>query len=172
VPASSLSGLNAPVTDELASPQDSSASFRLPLSDVEAKKYYHGLPSKPILVARTGTDTWKQPSGPWPCLPVKELRTVGNHPLREVWGKKFAVQICKILDSMGVKWTSMDPVRIGVEGESVAPVIVWIGVQPNTLSGKDGLAAAQECKELLVANDIYDVEIEIRESVVWGGGAA
>jgi len=70
---------------------------------------------------------------------------------------------------MGVKWTSMDPVRIGVEGESVAPVIVWIGVQPNTLSGKDGLAAAQECKELLVANDIYDVEIEIRESVVWGG---
>jgi hypothetical protein len=167
-----LSELNASLADELASPQGTTASLRLPLSDVEAKYYYHGLPSKPILVARTGTDTWKLPTGPWPHLPLKELRTVGNHPLMEVWEDGLAIRICKVLNSMDVKWTSMDLVRIGVEGESVAPVIVWIGSQPDTLSGKDGLAAAQECKKLLVANDIHDVEVEIRESVVWGGGAA
>jgi hypothetical protein len=72
---------------------------------------------------------------------------------------------------MGVKWTSMDFVQIGVVVESVAPVIVWIGVKPDTISGEDGVAAAKECKKLLVANDTFDVELEIRESVVWGSRA-
>ena len=62
-----------------------------------------------------------------------------------------------------MNWASMDLVRIGV--------IVWIGVKPDTLFGKDGLAAAKECKKLLVANNIYDVEVEIRGSVVWGSRA-
>ncbi|KAL6301212.1 hypothetical protein BKA93DRAFT_828484 [Sparassis latifolia] len=65
-----------------------------------------------------------------------------------------------------MKWTSTDVARIGFVGESVAPVVVWIGVKPDTLCGEDGLAVAQECKQLLVANEILDVEVEIRESVV------
>jgi hypothetical protein len=38
------------------------------------------------------------------------------------------------LDSMGVKWTSLDPVRMGYAGESSPPVIVWMGVVPGSLS--------------------------------------
>jgi len=124
-----------------------------------------------LFVARTGNDTWKLPTGPEAYLPSKELRTVGNRRLREVWEDMTAVQIHDVFDFMSVRWTSMDLVRIGVVGESVAPVIVWISVKPDTISGKDGIAAAKECKELLVANDIYDVEVEIRESVVWGSRA-
>ena len=67
-----------------------------------------------------------------------------------------------------VKWTSMGLVRIGVEGESVDPVIIWIGVKLDTLSVKDGLATAKESKKLLVANDL---QVEIQESVVWGSWA-
>ena len=65
-----------------------------------------------------------------------------------------------------MKWTSTDVARIGFVGESVAPILVWIGVKPNTLSGEVGLAVAKECKQLLVASEILDVEVEIRESVV------
>lgn len=127
--------------------------------------------SKPVLVACTGTDAWKLPSGLEAYLPLKELRIVGNHLLRVLWEDKLALQIYSALDSVGVKWTSMDLVRIGVVRESVAPVVVWIGVKPNTLFGKDGLAAGEEFEKLLVANDIYDVEVRTRESVVWSSRA-
>ena len=33
---------------------------------------------------------------------------------------------------------------------------------PDTLSGEDGLTVAKECKQLLVASGILDVEVEIR----------
>ncbi|KAI0259468.1 hypothetical protein BC834DRAFT_1017862 [Gloeopeniophorella convolvens] len=154
------------VVDELASPQSITASFRAPISDLEAKHYYHGLPSKPVLVARTGTDAWKPPTGPEVYFRCKELRVVGNHHLKAVWRDNLAFQIRDILDSKGVKWTSMDVACIGFVGESAAPTLIWIGVKPDTLSGEDGLAVAKECKQLLVAAEILDVEVEIRESVV------
>ncbi|GBE88164.1 predicted protein [Sparassis crispa] len=81
----------------------------------------------------------------------KELRTVGNHPLKAVWEDNLALRIHSILESKGVKWTSTDVARIGFVGD---------------LCGEDGLAVAKECKQLLVANEILDVEVEIRESVV------
>jgi len=156
------------MADDFASPQSTAASL-------EAKYYYHGLPSKPVLVARSGTDTWRLPPGPDAHLrvPEKELRPGFHHGLSEVWGGHLGRQTYEVLDSMGVKWTSMDVVRIGVVDEYeqfVAPVIIWIGVKPGTLSREDGLAAVKECKKLLVANDIDDVEVEIRESEVhrWG----
>ncbi|KAG5640689.1 hypothetical protein DXG03_007528 [Asterophora parasitica] len=91
-------------------------------------------------------------------------------PISDVWKEKNLRQMIGVLDSRGVEWTSMDLVRFGdvglVERISDAPVVVWIGVKPDTLSGEDGLAAAKECKQILVANGILDVEVEMRESVV------
>ncbi|KAG0129316.1 hypothetical protein HOY82DRAFT_652199 [Tuber indicum] len=150
----------------MASPKSTTASLPHTITAMEAKHYYYGLYSKPILVARTGNDTWEVPTGPEAYLQPKELRTVGNHPLKHVWEDNLSFQIHNILESKGVKWTSTDVARIGFVGESIAPVVVWIGVKPDTLSAKDGLAVATECKQLLVANKILDVEVEIRESVV------
>jgi hypothetical protein len=48
---------------------------------MEANFYYAGLPSAPLLVARTGTTSWKARTGPEAYREVKELRTVGNHAL-------------------------------------------------------------------------------------------
>ena len=171
MPAFSLSKLSSfassdSVTDELASPQSVTASLRLPISDLAAKHCCHGLHSKPVLVARTGTDTWEPPTGPEAYLRRKELRTVGNHPLKAVWEDNLALQIHNILESKGVKWTSTDVARIGFVGESVTPILIWIGVKPDTLSGEDSLTVAKKCKQLLIANRILDVEVEIRESVV------
>lgn len=136
------------------------------LSDLEAKYYYYGLYSKPVLVARTGNDTWVRPTGPEAYLRLKELRTVGNHSLKGVWEDNLAFKIHNILEQKGVQWTSTDVARIGFVGESFAPVRIWIGVKPETLSREDGLTIAKECKEVLIANNIQDVEVEIRESVV------
>jgi hypothetical protein len=115
------------------------------------------------LVARTGTLT-----GPEAYRKVKdsELRIVDNHALNQVWEDNLALKFHTLLDSMNVNWTSTNVIRIGNSGESSAPVILWIGVMPTSLSGDDGVVVAFKCRELLVEYDIADVDVEIRESVV------
>ena len=86
--------------------------------------------------------------------------------LNEVWDNHLIDQFLDILESKEVRFTSIDVLRIGFAEESVFPVVVWIGAEPGTLSREDGCAVANECKQLLVAKKIHDVEVEIRESVV------
>ncbi|KAJ1301764.1 hypothetical protein OPQ81_008993 [Rhizoctonia solani] len=136
------------------------------ISELEATTYYAGLPSNPKLVARTGETPWKPPTGPEAYRVIKELRTVGNHALLKVWEDKLALDIHKVLDMMEVNWTSTDVVRIGKAGESLPPVVLWIGVVPGSLSTNDGFIVASQCRECLEAFNITDVEVEIRESVV------
>ncbi|KAJ2933201.1 hypothetical protein H1R20_g3875, partial [Candolleomyces eurysporus] len=144
-----------------------------PPSEMEAKYYYYGLPSRPILVARTGTTEWKEPTGPDAYLDRKELRVVGAHPLKEIWDD-FVKELHALLDRMHVRWTSTDLVRIGQTSKSCsggcAPLIVWIGVQPRSLTPLDGVSVATQVKELLCRNNIGDVDCEIRESVVYRAG--
>ncbi|KAL6303779.1 hypothetical protein BKA93DRAFT_898944 [Sparassis latifolia] len=165
-------GLSAsPATGDIPPPQSSSLTLPSPPSEMEAKFYYAGLPSAPALVARTSTTPWEAPTGPEAYRKLKELRAVGNHALKEAWEGNLALKLHALLDSMKVKWTSTDIVRIGNSGESSAPVILWIGVMPASLSGDDGAVVASKCRELLVEYDIVDVDVEIRESVVtrWAG---
>ncbi|RPB00457.1 hypothetical protein L873DRAFT_1827625 [Choiromyces venosus 120613-1] len=126
----------------MSSPKSTTTSLPHPISDLGAKHYYYGLYSKPVLIARMGNSRL---TGPWAYLWLKEIRTVGNHPLKVVWEDNLACRIHDILKSKGVEWTSTDVARIGFVGESVTPV--------------HGLTIAKECKQLLVAN-------KIRESVV------
>ena len=135
-----------------------------PVSEKESYWYYTGLPSRPRLVARSST-----PTTPWrePAYPVrKELKSVGNHTLNDIWEDKLAPLVLDILDSERVKFTSVDVVRIGVVGKPSPPVILWIGVLTESLTPVDGLNVALRCKELLEKNNIADVDVELRESIV------
>ena len=107
-----------PATGDIPPPQSSSSSLALPspISSTEAKYYYAGLPSAPALVARTGTTPWEVPTGPEAYRKLKELRVVGNHAINEVWEDNLALKLRALLDSMKVKWTSTDVVRIGNTG--------------------------------------------------------
>jgi hypothetical protein len=137
-----------------------------PLSKKETQSYYAGLPSHPVLVARTSTP-WEEPTGPEAYSRPKELRVVGNHALKEVWEDNLALKVHAFLDSIKVKWTSTDVVRIRYADEpESAPVILWIGVMPASLSCSDGFFVAHKCRELLEEYGITDVDVEIRESVV------
>lgn len=161
---------SGPATGGNPHSQSSSPTLPSPVSDVEARCYYAGLPSAPILVARTSTTPWEMPTGPDAYHKVKELRPVYNHPLGEVMESDVAPKLFTLLDSMEVKWTSIDVVRIGNAEEDSFPVILWIGVLPASLPRRDGVVAAFKCREVLVENGITDVDVEIRESVVsrWG----
>jgi hypothetical protein len=153
-------------TTIVSPPRSSPLTLPSPLSEKEAKFYYAGLPSAPVLVARTSTTRWEAPTGPEAYSKVKELRAVGNHPLKETWEDNLALKLHALLESMKVKWTSTDVVRIGNAGDSSAPVILWIGVIPASLTGNDGVIVASKCRGLLVEHNIADVDVEIRESVV------
>jgi hypothetical protein len=63
---------------------------------------------------------------------------------------------------MKIKWTSIDIVRIGYDGEYSAPVILWIGVIPTSPSSGDGIIVARMCREILEEYRITDVGVEFR----------
>jgi hypothetical protein len=52
-----------------------------------------------------------------------------------------------LLDSVGINWSTIDPVRFAEEGKKEAdPVYLWIGVVPRSLSFEDAQDAAVGCK--------------------------
>ena len=137
-----------------------------PVTELEAKYYYAGLPSSPRLVAHTSTTPWVAPTGMEAYRRLKELRIVGSHALKEVWENNLALKLHAFLDSMEIKWTSTDFVHIANVGESSAPIIIWIGVMPASLSHCDSTIVASKCREIVLEYGVSNVDIEIWESVV------
>ena len=89
-----------------------------------------------------------------------------HHPLREGWEHDLYPKVSTLLDSMQVKWNSVDPFHIGwEEWITFVPAILWIGVEPGSLSGDYGAVVASECHKLLVEHDITDVDVEICECI-------
>jgi hypothetical protein len=154
--------------EHLASTFRNSSFFSPPYaaSNAEAMFYYSGLCSGPRLVYRTGTTPWNLPTGPEAYRVLKELRPVFGHKLNVVWNE-LGPKVCQLLDSQGVLWTSIDVVRfIKIKwGETVGPVVLWIGVGRETLFGEDAYNSANGCLELLKEFGITDVEVEYRESI-------
>ena len=155
-----------------------------PVSDEEAKHYYHGLQdhdySTPILVARTGTTPWEMPTGPEAFHKPKEVRPgTGRvrHPISEAMLEGLHSKLIALLESMEVKWTTVDVVRIGIVEEYPTwfdpfPIILWIGVSPGCFSRSDGINAAFKCREALAERGITDIDVEIAELVVHQWGAS
>jgi hypothetical protein len=137
-----------------------------PVSGDEAKFYYAGLPSSPVLIARTGSTPWEAPTGLEAYPKLKELRVVGEHEINDVWEDDLALKVHAILRAKGVDWSSTDVIRIGYVDEPSGGVILWIGVKPDSLSYEVGIDAALQCEELLLDYGINDVDVEIRQSEV------
>ena len=132
-------------------------------ADFEAKSYYHGLPSKPISVYHTGA-LWKRPTGPEAQRVPKEARPICDHPIADVWDR-LGPQVFQYLDSVDVKWTTIDVTRFAEVGKDAGPVFIWVGVKPESLSSENAEVAAVGCKKLVERFGINDVEIAFRESL-------
>ena len=163
----------SPIVPDVSYPTlDETVSSPYSVSEMEAVMYYAGLPSSPLLVYRTGAERrpWSRPTGRWACIVPKELRPVFSHKIVTIWGD-LGPKVCSCLDSLRVTWTSIDVVRFAkIEPEELqagapGPTVLWIGVMPQSLSGKDAHTAAAGCLELLESFKITDVEVEFRESV-------
>lgn len=72
----------------------------------------------------------------------KQLGPVVDHKLNTAWEYDVAPQILACLDGLGALWTSADIVRIEITDIPHAPVVLWIGVKPGSLAGKDAVIAA------------------------------
>ncbi|PPQ95559.1 hypothetical protein CVT26_008587 [Gymnopilus dilepis] len=158
---------NAPRTQEPLYPPSDTQS---PISNEEFYFYYRGIPSNPLLVARSSArhTAWVAPTGPEAYPQRKELRSVGTkHKLNELWEDHLAKGFLELLEEEHVDWTSVDVLRIVDEGQPThsKPPIIWVGVVPDSLDTVRGLEVALKCKAYL-PEELDDVEVEFRESVV------
>ena len=124
---------------------------------------FYGLPSNPVSVYKTG-DTWPVRKGPEAQRVPREARPVCSHPIQDVW-PKLGEQVYTFLDSLDVKWSTIDPVRFAEEGGKAGPLYLWVGVVPRSLSFEGAKAAADGCKKILTDAHFPDIEIAFRESV-------
>lgn len=56
-----------------------------------------------------------------------------NHPIQAVW-RTLGEQVYKFLDSLEVKWSTIDPVRFAEEEGEAGPLYLWVGVEPTKSS--------------------------------------
>ena len=125
---------------------------------------FYGLPTNPICIYRTGGE-WPVPQGYHRQRVRREARPVFNHPLQDVWST-LHIEVYEFLDSVGVNWSTIDPVRFAEEGKKeTSPLYLWIGVVPRSLSPKDARDAAVGCKQILANANLPDIEIAFRESL-------
>ncbi|KAF8599367.1 hypothetical protein BDV93DRAFT_497846 [Ceratobasidium sp. AG-I] len=111
--------------------------------------------------------SWLVRKGPEAYGIVREVRPVYGHDIGSTWVSTGQL-IYKSLDSMGVKWTSIDPLAYANEGEATpfCPFIVSIGVQPQSLLFDDAVAAADGVKRILAKAGFPDIEVAFVESTV------
>ncbi|KAF8346380.1 hypothetical protein F5887DRAFT_1073567 [Amanita rubescens] len=124
---------------------------------------FYGFPSFPISIYRTG-DEWRVPKGPQAQRVPREARPICNHPIQAVW-RTLGEQVYTYLDSLGVLWSTIDPVCFAEEEGEVSPLYLWVGVNPRSLSLEVAKIAAIGCKKILTAAQFPDIEIAFRESV-------
>jgi len=133
-------------------------------SEVEAKHYFYGLPSKPRLIARSNADVWMRPTGPEAYLEPKELTPLGIHRLNGVWEDIVGPAMDTYLLEKQVQCSIMNPLRIGIAGKPSPPAFILVGVNPGSLSAELGIKVAIHCHSILLQNDIDDIHIIICES--------
>jgi hypothetical protein len=141
------------------------------VSKLEAMFYYSGIsPTPPKLVYRTGSSKtpWVKPTGPEAYRKLKQARGVFGHKLNVVW-KDVGPLVRDLLNTQRVAWTSIDVARFITDGDGDekihGPVVLWVGVRPDSLQGKDAFSSGNEILDLLASFDINDVEVEYRESI-------
>lgn len=113
------------------------------------------------------TMLWSMPTRLKAYPQLKELHPVFGHKLNVVWTTDLGPKVCQLLGFQGVLWTSIAVVRfikVGA-GEAVSPIVLWIGVAPESLLSEDAHTSGNAYLDLLEQFGITDVEVKFRESI-------
>ncbi|KAE9400893.1 hypothetical protein BT96DRAFT_965147 [Gymnopus androsaceus JB14] len=102
------------------------------------------------------------PKGPEAYRRLKYLYPVYDHKLGDKWEDVGPKQ--------QVRFSTIDLVRFCTVLDqqtpfAVSPVVIWVGVLPDSLAGEDAFNSANAILELLKNEGITTVEVEFRESV-------
>ncbi|KAI9512136.1 hypothetical protein F5148DRAFT_1165554 [Russula earlei] len=149
-------------TDTLASPMPPLSA----LTDKYANAYSDFYGSGTPCVFKSGPD-WPVRQGPQAQRFIREARPVYRHAIRSTW-LSIGERIYQRLDSIGVKWTSINPLAYANAGEAkpFCSLILSIGVQPHSLVYDAAVAAADVVKKILVEAGFPSIEVAFVESVV------
>ena len=139
------------ISDESDLNKSTCISFRLPpyiVSEAEAMFYYLGiLPSfPPTLVYCTSTNPIVLPKGPEAYHCLKYLHSVNNHKIVNKW-KDVRHKIHNFVGKNNVQFSTINLVHFCMvlnqqTVEVISPHVIWIGVLPNSLAGKDAFKLA------------------------------
>ncbi|KAJ3825590.1 hypothetical protein F5880DRAFT_215325 [Lentinula raphanica] len=127
---------------------------------------FFGTPSTPLCVYKTG-DPWFVRTGMESQRIIRETHPVRyDHPIQDNWSN-IGKRLYTLLDDKKVRWTSIDPVVFADAGEEpFCPLLLWIGVEPASLSYEDAHTAAEAATFLLTSFGLEGFEIGFRESIV------
>ncbi|WRT70466.1 uncharacterized protein IL334_007464 [Kwoniella shivajii] len=130
--------------------------------------YYHGLPARPQLIARSDPSIWAHPTSPIDSgfADTKTILPVDPaHPICKIWDTALGSKLLEIIDSHTDFANSVDIARICFDSEKdTAGPIIWIGIQPGKMSIEAGQALVQDCVYLLNKESLKDVAVEVKES--------
>ncbi|KIY44819.1 hypothetical protein FISHEDRAFT_77229 [Fistulina hepatica ATCC 64428] len=123
-------------------------------------------------VFKSGPD-WRVRKGPQAQGTVREARPVYRHAIGHTW-LSIGKRIYHGLDSIGVKWTSINPFAYADAGEAkpFCSLILSIGVKPHSLLYDAAVAAATVVKDILAEAGFPAIEVAFVESVVTRSVAA
>ncbi|KAG2070520.1 hypothetical protein BDR04DRAFT_1100012 [Suillus decipiens] len=142
------------------------------LTDNYANAYndFHG--SGTPCIFKSGP-SWRVPKGPEAQRINREARPVYRHPIEPTW-RSIGKRIYDKLDSIGVKWTSINPLAYADAGEAkpFCPLILSIGVKPHSLLYDAAVTAAAAVVGILDEAGFPAIEVAFVESVVTRSVAA
>ncbi|KAN0081180.1 hypothetical protein V8E55_008804 [Tylopilus felleus] len=94
-------------------------------------------------------------------------RPVHGHAIQPTW-VSIGTRICDELESVGIMWTSVNPLAYANAGEPkpFCPLIICVGVNPGSLLYEAAVAAAAVVKNILTDAGFPDIEVAFIESVV------
>ncbi|KAF8606171.1 hypothetical protein BDV93DRAFT_537141 [Ceratobasidium sp. AG-I] len=171
-----LPGSPCPNDSSMMSSTDATAVYKYAPGEYERMSYYNGITGDddhPILVYRSNylTEPFPRPSGRHAHLPVKSLRGVFDTPLNGVW-KTVGPAIRDIIKAHRIRYCSIDPARFFTDGPpgeeakgSLGPVVIWVGVLPESTSADAAHEVSQEILALLPKHGVEDAVVEWREAV-------
>ena len=140
------------------------------LDEYERTSYYSGITGDgdhPELVYRSNflTTPFPKPIGRHAHIPVKSAHGVLDTPLNGVWDT-VGPKIRDLIKAQKVSWSSIDPARffthgpLGEKKGCLGPVVIWVGVIPDSTSSDTAHEVSQEIITLLQKNGVEDVVVE------------
>ncbi|KAG8738691.1 hypothetical protein FRC12_016656, partial [Ceratobasidium sp. 428] len=137
------------------------------------KKYPHAITdfhgAGTPCIFKTGPK-WPVDSGFGSHKITRAARPIHEHPIQPIW-VKTAFAVADVLDSLQVRWSTIDPLAYGNAGQArlICEFVIIIAVQPVSLA-YDAAVAAAAVKKILEDAGFPDIEVAFVESIYCNSG--